>query len=146
MKKKGFTLIEILLVVGIITIIAGLSVPFYRSFQVDQEMDIASKEILGTLRDAQNRSITGRDDITWGVHFDLSSNEYGIFQGTSFSSYSDDSYVVPNVIDMSTNFGDDVYFSKIIGAPSTAGIIFLEGDAGTTKQIEITTAGLISLD
>ncbi|MFH1536801.1 MAG: prepilin-type N-terminal cleavage/methylation domain-containing protein, partial [Patescibacteria group bacterium] len=69
MNNKGVSLVELLLVVALIAIIASLSVPFYRSFQIEEQLDTASKDILQVLREAQNKSITAQEDSVWGVHF-----------------------------------------------------------------------------
>jgi len=145
-NNQGLTLIEILLVVAIIAIIAGISVPFYRNFQTSQELDIASKDMLLNLRDAQNRSKVGQDDSVWGVHFNSSFDEYGIFQGTTFSSYFDDAVIIPGVLSVTSNFGTDITFTKALGAPSTSGIVTFDGEGGETRQIEITEVGLINLN
>ena len=142
----GFTLVEILLVVAIIAIIAGISVPFYRNFQTSQELDIASKDMLLNMRDAQNRSKVGQNDSVWGVHFNAGFDEYGIFQGTTFSSYYDDPATIPSVLSVTSNFGTDITFTKALGAPSTSGIITLDGVGGESRQIEITEVGLINLN
>lgn len=139
-------MVEILLVVAIIAIIAGISVPFYRNFQTSQELDVASKEMLLNLRDAQNRSRVGQDDSVWGVHFNSSFDEYGIFKGTSYSSYYDDPKIIPSVLSVTSNFGTDITFSKALGAPATSGIITIDGEGGEAREIEITEVGLINLN
>lgn len=144
--NQGLTLVEILLVVGIIAIIAGISVPFYRNFQSSQELDIASKDMLLNLRDAQNRARSGQDDSVWGVHFNAGFDEHGIFRGTEFSSYYDDPVSIPGVLSVTSNFGTDITFTKALGAPSASGAVTLEGEGGESRQIEITEVGLINLN
>ena len=43
--NKGFTILEVLLSIATITIIAGIIIPVYESFQVRNELDLAAGTI-----------------------------------------------------------------------------------------------------
>ena len=52
-KNAGFTLLEVLLSIAIITLIAGIGIPVYLSFQVRNDLDIATAEIVQSARRVQ---------------------------------------------------------------------------------------------
>ena len=67
--KKGFTLIEFLLVISILGILAGLSIPFLINFKISQDLDNTVQEMISILKKAQEKSISGEKDSSWGVNF-----------------------------------------------------------------------------
>ena len=144
MNNKGVSLVELLLVVAIIAIVASLSVPFYRSFQIEEQLNTVSKDALQVLREAQNKSITAQEDSAWGVHFSSTSPDFGTFQGILFAAYYHDNYNVPPSITISTDFGEDIYFEKLTGNPSSAGVVTIEDNIGGSKTITISDVGLIN--
>jgi prepilin-type N-terminal cleavage/methylation domain-containing protein len=53
-NQKGFTLIEILIVIIILGVIAGLAVPLYRA-QVEKSRQVEALQVLSSVRDAEVR-------------------------------------------------------------------------------------------
>ena len=78
---KGFTLIEIMVVVIIIGILAGMALPLY-SRAVEKARIAQAVSVLGTIRDAEIRYVTEYGNYTKGaVGLDLS------VTGTNFDRY-----------------------------------------------------------
>ena len=67
--KKSFTLIELILVIAILGILAGLGLPFLITFKTNQDLDNTSEELVSALRKAQTRAISSEKDSSWGVNF-----------------------------------------------------------------------------
>lgn len=66
---KGFSYIELMIVMGLIIITATAgSVTLFR-FTQTREPEIAVQSIIAALRDAQQRSIVQQDGMYWGVQF-----------------------------------------------------------------------------
>ena len=66
---KGFTLIELMLVMGIVVLLPGFAVLSLGNYQKYQELDSVGRKIVLNLRDAQQKSITQEEGKYWGLKF-----------------------------------------------------------------------------
>lgn len=80
MNNRGFTLLELLLVIAILAILSSGVVIWFAGYQKKAELDSTSKMIVETLRDAQSRSTSGKDFKQWGVCFDAIDNKFTLFR------------------------------------------------------------------
>jgi len=80
MNKKGFSLIELLMVIAILAILSSGVVIWFLGYQREAELGSTAKTIVNTLRDAQSRSINGKDFKSWGVYFDNLNNKFVLFR------------------------------------------------------------------
>lgn len=84
-SRKGFTLIEILLVMGITIIMATMGSIALNSFLKFRELESAMREVVLRVRDAQQRAITQEEGSAWGIRFINSAagqDSYILFKGT----------------------------------------------------------------
>src|SRR3989304_2249315 len=72
---RGFTLMELVLVIAILGIIAGLGMGSYANFLRQGSLDSAANEIVATLRKAQTNSQASSEDYAWGVYFDTTNKD-----------------------------------------------------------------------
>ena len=143
MKNAGFTIIELLLSVSIITIIAGISVPIYQSFQVRSDLDIAAVSTAQSLRRAQVLSQAVDGDTSWGIK--IQSESIMVFKGESFATRDttfDELFSVPTSITPSEV--SEVVFTKFTGLPQTTGIITFTSNANETRTITINAKGMVN--
>lgn len=68
-EKNGFTLIEVLITAAVIAGVATLLTLSLWGFRAGQRLAQQASLIGATLRDAQQRSISGADSMEWGVNF-----------------------------------------------------------------------------
>src|SRR3989344_8320932 len=64
MKLSGFSLIEILIAVSIITLLLGIGIASYLSFNDRQKLKAAGLNLKNTLREAQSKAFTGEKDCS----------------------------------------------------------------------------------
>lgn len=141
--SNGFTLLEILLSVGLITILAGLSMPVAQRFQVQNDVLIASTTIAQNMRRAQIESQAVNGDSTWGIK--IQSGSVVVFQGTNYASRVttyDETFDLPTSI-TPTGLGE-VVFAKMTGLPTTTGTVTLTDNAGVVKTIVINSMGNVT--
>ncbi len=143
MKFSGFTLIEMLLVIAIIAIISGISIPVYQSFQVRNDLDIATASIVQSLRRAAVLSQAVDNDTSWGVY--VTSGSLTLFKGTSYAtrdSNFDELFDIPLTITPSGV--SEIVFTKFTGLPQTTGTITLTSNTNETRTITINAKGMVN--
>lgn len=146
-KTFGFTLLELLIVVGITTILAGVGVSSYINQQRVKLLDTAAQEIVGYLHYTQQKSIAQEGGNQWGIHFENSTSGndfYALYTGTSYTSSAETRYL-PKGIEFATpasNETIDITFYKLIG-DSMGGVITICGYSNQCTSITVLSQGLV---
>ena len=114
-STAAFTLMELVLVIAILGIIAGLGMGSYANFLRQGSLDSAANEIVATLRKAQTNSQASSDGYGWAVHFDdmnqgSDANRYIIYRGVC----TGDGTTVCRVNGRCTGIGDGTCSSSTI--------------------------------
>lgn len=141
MNKGGFTLIEILLVVVLISVITAFSVPIFGSLVGATELNDAVDKVAHTLRRAQLLSEGSKEDVSWGVYVDL--DKVVVFGGASYISRNtalDEEYYFSEQVNRSGDF--EYVFDKLTGLPDSAGVVTLFNNFGS-EDISVSEVGLI---
>ena len=94
-QSSGFTLIELILVVAIISILALLSGTSLVSFLASNNLEVAGDKIVGAIRKAQSYAMDGKNNTTWGVC--MSGNNLLLFSGSCSSPTFSEIYNLPGV-------------------------------------------------
>ncbi|MBI2337950.1 prepilin-type N-terminal cleavage/methylation domain-containing protein [Candidatus Daviesbacteria bacterium] len=140
---RGFTLIELILVVAIISFIALLSSPFYSRFLLQNAVDNTKDQLVGSLRKAQTYSMMGKRGSAWSVNF--STNTITLYKGTSFASrdasFDEKFSVNPNV---SVAGITDISFARATGLPAPAGATINISSANNNKSVTVNSQGVVS--
>lgn len=142
MFLKGFTIIEVLLVIAVLAVLLGLSVPVYQSFYNNNELDVFVSVLVQSLRRAKTLSMSVEGDSQWGLK--IETGYLILFKGSSFSARDpgyDEVFSLPNSISFSGL--NEITFSKLYGIPGTTGNISLSL-AGKTIAVNINEKGTVS--
>lgn len=148
MKKKndlarGFTLIEIILVIAIVLIISVPTASFYSNFMYRSAVRDASDTLKGALGEARNAAMSGKAHCSWGVKYQSSS--IIIFCGDSYSgrdSKYDTVFALNNKLDISGL--DELVFAYPSGLPNeTLSNISIAWGNGNQKTFSINEEGSI---
>ena len=153
--KNGFTLIEILVLIGIFSVLLGLSVSFFRVSRRASNLANAAEETLNILRLAQSKTLSSEGLSQWGVFFDNSvvPNRMVIFKGSSFAARdvsADDERELSEsveIYDISLVGQSETVFSRLTGLAVPAGYISLrlKSEPSEIKSVFIDGSGKIDL-
>lgn len=147
--KKGFTLVELLVSLGIIAIIATISVIGLSGYRSGDVLASATKQVGALLREAQSNAMAQSQGAAWGVHLDNTTTTaafYSLFytmSGTYASSVQVNRALLPSGVcyassSVAVGSSTDIIFSGISGLPSASATIILQllgtGNCGTATS------------
>jgi len=138
----AFTLLEILLVVAIISIVSGIGLSIYQSYQNKNSLIIAANTIKQTLRRAQVASQANDGNTTWGVK--IQTGNIILFKGTSYAlrdTTYDETFEMPTTLAIGGI--QEITFTIMYGLPSTFGTISLTTLNNDSIIIDINAKGRI---
>lgn len=134
---KGFTLIEMMIAIGILVIIFSIGSPFLINFSNNQETESAIEELVSVIRKAQEKSILAENDTSWGIDFSQLP-KYFLINSTSTIK---EEYQIPNNMKLETN-NANLSFGKLSGQPNQATEIILTG-VNKRYKIDINLKGRV---
>ena len=141
-SNSGFTLIETLIVVAIITSVSAIILPVSIDYQQRNDLDVAQTTFVQSVRRAQQLSMSGELDSQWGVT--ATSSNVVIFKGTNYATRDtsyDENYDISSSI---TSSGQVEYdFVKITGLPAQNGVVtFTNGNY--QKTVGVNAKGIVN--
>ena len=148
--KKGFTLIETLVVIAILTVLFGVVLKAFYTQSRTASAERDAQSVLTLLQRARNQSLASIDNSSFGVRFTASSSSF--FKGTSYSAAATQeiSSMGAGIVLTTALTGGvtQLYFNRLSGEPSATGTITITPSAlGTTsaKVIIIRGTGLAEI-
>ncbi len=144
-KKSGFTLIEILVAIGILAILSSVSWTAFSNLQPSLKLSAVSRDLTSDLRYSQQLAVT--EQINYGVSFNTTSAQYYLDRfGTTTQSLFLKS--LPSGISFcqitGLSDGEAAIFNPY-GAVLVAGSVCLSNDKGQNKIIEIKPSGFVKI-
>ena len=155
-KSRGFTLVETMVVIGIMLVLALLVLPIIGNLQSEVGFDNNAQEVISVLRLARSKTLSSEGAAQWGVYFATSSlpHRYILFKGENYASRDpsfDKAYTLPKKVrfgDLDFQGGKEIVFNRLSGAADLPGSlsVFLVGDASKKSDIYVEKSGRIFLD
>ncbi|MFC1663781.1 prepilin-type N-terminal cleavage/methylation domain-containing protein [Patescibacteria group bacterium] len=141
--KKGFNLIEIMVVIGIIGIIVLIGVPAFRGFQLNLQLSGATRNLVSDLHYAQQLAVT--EQIEHCIYLFPVEKKYQLIQCDQIEPLKE--VFLPEEIKTltTTGFTDNKARYNPYGAVKEAGIITLENTKDKTKTIEVKPSGFVKI-
>ena len=155
-KRDGFSLIELFIVIGFAgVLVAAISVSLF-SRKDTLELDRTARQMVATLRDAQNRSLNQQNNTSWGVRFENATNTrpfFALFKGSTYSQSSTvtqlplPSNVFYATSTLPTSTPITIVFAQVTGRPSASTSIklYLSTDGTASATVSVSPAGLVGL-
>lgn len=146
---KGFSLLEVLLVVALLAILASSGVGYYRSTAVQIQLKSFANGLVTDMQYARSRSVNGENSLKWGVHVVNGTNDYyEIFSTPTDYADATKSVYATTTAPKGVTFSDpadstskDIIFSRIAGT-TTATSVSVLGETGTIVAT-VTAYGVI---
>lgn len=144
LNNRGYLLVNLVVGLGIIALILGISLPYIREYQVSSKLSAEAREMAGNLRQAQQLSITKQ--VVHGVEFDISDNAYLVKEyGNSTSTVKGVSLDSQVEIDEVKGLQDGRVKFNFYGGVDNAGEVILINANNNTSTVRIKPSGYVEL-
>lgn len=140
---KGFTIIELMLVVAILGVISSTATPFLSNFLVRNNRHVATDRILSEIYKAQSYAMSGKEvggSAVWGVC--LTGGVWRMFNGSCLSPNQMENYTIPNGVTVS---GVSSVTFNTRGEPSSTAVITVASGLGNST-ITLGTTGMVDVN
>lgn len=157
-KQKGFTLVETLVVLGLVTILFGLGARSFSAIEKEDRLQAWADEVEATLSLARAQAISGASlsdsqSLPFGVYF--SQTEFILFPGETYPPQDSRNFKkeLPQSLYFSTidlPAGENIVFQKITGEvinfdPNHHQLILQEKNSQRKRIISINQVGVVEV-
>lgn len=149
--QKGFTALELLIVIAIMGVILATILPSFTNFRRSSLLNTESQELISIINRARILSISSKYDNQFGVHFE--SGKVVLFQGDTYSpgATTNEEHVFNTALTLSpiviNGGGSDLLFEKITGATSqNATITLLVIGTTSSTTVLVLQTGIITIN
>lgn len=146
--KKGFTVIELVVALGIIVLIGSIGLVSFVNSRNVRNLSNSGQEIISVLRLAQTKTLAGEDNSSWGVK--LETSRYVLFRGSSYAGASwTEIFNLPGSIEIANialaGGGQEIVFSRLYGKTNQTGSFDLRvtGTGGAVFSVSVDNSGKI---
>ena len=151
--KAGFTLLEIIITLAVISLIAGGTFVIFSSFMTNTYLEDTTQEIVHALRKANTNATARLYDLRWGVYFDDTALSFTFFAGDSYATRSTQYDEVTN-LPTSVTFGPislngggkEIVFTKIVGGTTQYGSLEMRNTNSKQHTLNINQLGQIEVN
>ena len=143
--QKGFTLIELMIVVALLAIIGAVALPSFGQMINSNRLQAETNEIESFLRYARSQALVSRHSYTVKVD----SGHWKVVRGINKTGTVEREYRFSEYIELSKEFKENIVFNA--NGTSTAKTLFLcpvntASQSNKIYQIEISNSGMIEVD
>jgi prepilin-type N-terminal cleavage/methylation domain-containing protein len=144
-SQKGFSFLELLIVISIIAILLAGGTGFYHGFSKTVALTSAAKTIRADLRYMRSKSMARESDLAWGAHFVNGTADYYELFSTP-TTYADGSMVVMATTTLPGGVAffapgegttQDIIFNKVAGTTTAATVGVSFGDLDDTITVSV---------
>ena len=149
-KNKGISIIETLIVIGILALLGNFVVMAFKSFSSSEALNKDANLAVSLLNQARVMTLSSKNNYQYGVHFDAT--KMVLFRGSSYSSATTTnvSFQLSTGVTATTALtggGLNVIFQRLTGKTTQNGTItFSLSGSTTTKSVTIFNTGAIQIN
>jgi type IV fimbrial biogenesis protein FimT len=148
-KQSGFTLIEMMIVIAIMGIFAGIAIPNYLSYMPKHRLNGAARRVMGDLMAARMKAVSQNCDVR--VAFVADDAEYKIWTDSNNDGAIDSGEEITkniqsNYHDVTISTTKNIEFHSR-GTANPSGTITLTGSNSTnSKNVNIRITGRVKIE
>ncbi|MDD5529074.1 MAG: prepilin-type N-terminal cleavage/methylation domain-containing protein [bacterium] len=131
-RNKGWTLTELMIVIVMMGIVIGISIPSFKNYIVKTRLDTAKNEILAVLRTARSNALSEQKNCQ--VIFETATNTYRISPGGAVKTLPE-GIEIANSFDITYEFHQD---RTALTTPCNVNIVNVKNDSVTFYLIPAT--------
>lgn len=136
---KALTMLEVILVVMIMAIAAGILAPNFIHFISDYDMSIEAKKMRSKIQYGQQMAIAVQ--AIYQISLDTTNESYSVIYDPAGANQTVESKALEKSVGIDrTDFSNDKLNFDHFGSPSEGGGIYLSDPRGNTATISIETA------
>ena len=137
--KRGVTLIELLIGIGIMTVLMTIASPHFQGYILNTNLRSAAREIEADIEDLKQRAIT--ENNTFEIVFDTLQNRYTIQQGGNPVQVKTPTTYSQDIRIASAPFGGGSTVAFQTRGTATSGSVNLTNSRGSTASVSINISG-----
>ena len=148
LSMRGFTLIEIFLVIAIIAVLFAVAFPLSNRYFFSNDLEVTAEKLRGNLTVAQQRSMNSREGSPWSLHIDNQNKLFTVYLGNDWGG-RDSAYDMEETwpASISISPAGDIQFSHLSGRADSAYSITISNESSdAVRVVSITAEGGISHD
>lgn len=153
-QDKGFTLMEMLVVLAVVAMLLGVSIPFFASFTKGAKLKTAASDLTAILNTARSFAITYRQN--YSVVFDSSSAPHSYYivdnsgqvYGKKYNLPSGTKFSRPSSPEQATTFeADRAVFTSTGGLSGSSGSVWVADKKQDFRRVNVSnTTGRVRID
>ncbi|MEK7461805.1 MAG: hypothetical protein AAB586_01910 [Patescibacteria group bacterium] len=148
-KMGGFTILEILLALLLITLAVSIITVSFSKLNSSQVLDKSTDLIISIMDEARSLTLSSKDDTQYGVY--LGESQIVLFKGSMYSALepsnvtTDINHLVGMRNIVLSGGGASVVFKRLTGNTDEAGVfeVFLRSSPTTFRTITIRATGVV---
>ena len=143
----GFSMVELLVVIALISIVTAFAVPAWQNYRTNTDLKTAAREIMADIANAKQRAVAENLDV-YRVTFNVGGNSYALTRtdGVTTGTWSKSLAGYGNVSIASVNFSGGSVISLQRRGTATAGHLDLQNALGSTATITVNITGRTYVD
>lgn len=144
-EREGFTLMEVLVVLAIVSVLVVIAVSNFRSSKDKKELDSLVNSIVFDLEQAKANAMSGKNGQNQGIKFNASS--YVTFGGSAYIASNQSNVTVPvtagyQLANTIPGTDDAIVFSRITGNTNVTATVTVSRISDATKKKDIVIGNL----